>query len=147
MVGMMKLTAVALCLGVVGAVGVGAQTGETSTKTKIQVKDGKDMEVTGCIEANPSGGFVLTHVADKSGALHRYMLVADDKDFSKHVGHRMTIDGAAADRGHGKVETESRTKTEGEDKEARIKTEARGDLLEMNYLGVKSMKMIAASCP
>ena len=147
MVSMMKLTTFALCLAIASTVSVGAQTGETSTKTKVQVKDGKDMQVTGCIEANPQGGYVLTHVADKSGALHRYMLVADDKDFSKHVGHRMTIDGTAADRGHGKVETESRTKTEGQDKEARIKTEAKGDLLEMNYLGVKSMKMIAASCP
>jgi hypothetical protein len=143
----MKLTTVAICLAIAGTAGLGAQSSETSTKTKVQVKDGRDMQVTGCVEVNPSGGFVLTHVADKSGGLHRYMLVADDKDFSKHVGHRMTIDGTAADRGHGKVETKSQTKIEGQDKDVRSKTEASGDLLEMNYLGVKSMKMIAASCP
>jgi hypothetical protein len=144
---MMKLTTAALCLAAAGTVGLAAQTGQTTTKTKVEVKDGKSVEVTGCVEVNPEGGFMLTHVADKKGTMHRYVLVSDDKDFAKHVGHRMTIEGTAADRGHGKVETDSKTKTDGQDKAVRTKTEASGDLLDMNYLGVKSMKMIAASCP
>ena len=143
---MMKLTYVTCCLSLVGTVALGAQSSETTTKTKVQVKDGKDVQVTGCVEAIP-GGFILTHVADSTGALHRYQLVADDQDFAKHLGHRMTIDGKAADRGHGKVEIETKTKTQGQDKDTKSKTEASGDLSDMPYLGVNSMKMIAASCP
>ena len=54
------------------------------------MKDGKDVSVTGCVE--PTGErhrFMLTHVADKSGTMHNYMLVSDDGDLQAHVGHRM----------------------------------------------------------
>jgi len=144
---MMKLTMLTGCLAVAGAVTLGAQTSETTTKTKIQVKDGKDVKVTGCVEAGSSGGYVLTYVADKTGALHRYILVSDDDDFSKHVGHRVQIEGTAADRDHGKVEIKSETKMDGVGKGTHSKTETSGDLSSMPYLGVKHMKMIAASCP
>jgi hypothetical protein len=145
---MMKLTTLTACLAVAGAVTLGAQSSETTTRTKIQVKDGKDVKVTGCVEAGSSGGFVLTHVADKSGALQRYFLVSDDDDFAKHVGHRVQIDGKAADRNHGKVEVKSETKMDGVDKDTHSKTKASGDDLSYTpYLGVKHMTMIAASCP
>lgn len=144
---MMKLTTVTLCFAVIGAVTLGAQKSETTTKTKVEVKDGKDVTLTGCVQANPGGGYLLTNVADKDGSMHRYMLVSDDQDFSKHVGHRMTIQGKAADRGHGKVEIERKTKTEGEDRDKTTKAESRGDLSGTGFLGVKSMAMVATSCP
>jgi hypothetical protein len=148
LVGMMKLTTLTCCLAVAGAVTLGAQSSETTTKTKIQVKDGKDVTVTGCVEARSGGGYVLTHVADKSGAQHRYTLVSDDDDFSKHVGHRVQIEGKAADRDHGKMKIKSETKMDGVDKDTHSKITASGDDLSfMPYLGVKHMKMIAASCP
>jgi acylphosphatase len=73
----------------------------------------------------------------------KYALVTDD-DLSKHIGHRMEIKGKAADRGDGKVTIES-TGTSGSDK-TKVKTELKGDSPDMNYLGVKSVKMISKSC-
>ena len=148
LIGMMKLTTLTCCLAFAGAVTLAAQSSETTTKTKIEVKDGKDVKVTGCVAAGFGGGYVLTNVADKSGALHRYTLVSDDDDFAKHVGHRVQIEGEAADRGHGKVEIKSETKMDGVDKDTHSKIKASGDDLSfMPYLGVKHMTMIAASCP
>jgi hypothetical protein len=145
---MMKPITLTCCLAVAATVTLGAQSSETTTKTKIVVKDGKDVKVTGCIEPNLFNGYVLTNVADKTGTLHRYILVSDDEDFSKHVGHRVQIEGKAADRGHGDVEIKTETKVEGEDKDTHSKTVGTsGDLNSMPYLGVKHMKMIAASCP
>jgi hypothetical protein len=133
------------------SVGLGAQTAETDSKSKITVKDGKDVMVTGCLERTGSGtGFMLTHVADKGGAMHNYMLVSDDNDLAKHVGHRLQIDGKVTDRGDGKVKVETKTKTKvehGDDKETHSKSEIKGDMAGVPFLGVKSVKMIAAACP
>jgi hypothetical protein len=147
----MKSIGPALCLSVMCAAALGAQTTETETKSKIAVKDGKDVQVTGCIEPTAGGtGFMLTNAADKTGALHSYMLVSDEIDLSKHVGQRVQISGKAADRGDAKIKTETKTKTKvesGDDKETRSKSEVRGNLSGMPFLGVKSVKMIAAACP
>ena len=107
----MKLIGMASCLAFVCSVGLGAQTAQTDTKSKVTVKDGKEVTVTGCVEPTASGtGFMLTHVADKGGAMHNYMLVTDDSDLAKHVGHRMQIEGKITDRGDGKVKIETKTK-------------------------------------
>ena len=138
----MKVISTAFCLAAICAVGLGAQSGttETKTKTKIDVKDGKDVTISGCLAANPGGGYMLT---TKSGAM-KYALVTDD-DLSKHVGHRMEIKGKAADRGDGKVKVESTTGTSGGEKE-KSTAEMKGDMPGMHYLGVKSVKMISNSC-
>ncbi len=138
----MKMTTLTLCFAVAGAVAVGAQSSETKTTTKIDVKDGKDVKVTGCVEAGSAGGYVLTNVATKTQDLHQYVLVSDNDDFSKVVGHRVTIEGKVADRGHGKVEIKTETQTDGPTKDTHSKLEASGP-----YLGVKNMKTIAATCP
>jgi len=148
---LIKFAGATICAVAMCAAGVGAQSGEQTTKTKITIKDGKDVSVTGCIEPSGAGrDFILTNVADKTGALHSYFLVSDDSDLSKHVGHRVIIEGKAADRGDAKVETETKTKTKmehGDDKETKSKSEMSGDLEHLPYLGVKSVKMVAASCP
>ena len=93
---------------------------------------------------------MLTNVADKKGAMHSYMLVSDDQDFAKHVGHRVQLEGKVTDRGDAKIEVETKTKTKvehGDDKESKSKSTMKGDMEGMPYLGVKSLKMIAASCP
>ena len=93
---------------------------------------------------------MLTDAADKSGRVHSYMLVSDDADLSKHVGHRVEIKGKATDRGDAKIKTESETKTKVEhrdDKETHGKTELKGDLSGLPFLGVKEVRMIAAACP
>lgn len=147
----MKHVWTVFCFVAISAVVLGAQTSQTETKSKVTVKDGKSVLVTGCVEPNASGtGFMLTHVADKTGALHSYMLVSGDADLSKHAGHRVQIDGKAADRGDAKIETETKTKTKvehGDDKETHSKSEMHGDLTNVPFLGVKSVKMIAAACP
>ncbi len=146
----MKRIACALCVAAVGTIGVAAQTSETTTKTKITVQDGESVKVTGCVQpAVTGGGFVLTNVADKSGALHNYWLLTDG-DMSKHIGHRVQIEGKVTDRGDAKVKIETKTKTEvdnGDDRETKTKSEIKGDQVSMPYLGVKDVKMIAASCP
>ena len=147
----MKLISATFCLVLMYAVGSNAQAGQATSKTKLKIKDGKDVTVTGCVQRAASGTeFMLTNVADKTGTLHNYMLVSDDDDLSKHVGHRVQVDGMAADRGDGKIKTETKTKVKvknGDDKETHSKSEVRGDLAGLPYLGVKSLKMIAASCP
>ena len=147
----MRLISATFCLAAICAVGLGAQTSEKTTKTKIEIKDGKDVTVTGCVKSGASGTeYMLTNVADNSGAMHSYILVSDDDNLSKHVGHRVQIQGKAADRGDGKVKTETKTtmKVEhGDDKETKATSEVKGDLTAMPYLGVKTVKMIAASCP
>jgi hypothetical protein len=147
----MKLITVTLCLASISAAGLGAQTSESTSKTKIQIKNGKDVNVTGCVQPGAvDTEFMLTNVADKTGALHSYMLVSDDTDLSKHVGHRVQIEGKAADRGDGKITTETKTTVKaehGDDKETRAKSEVKGDLAGLPYLGVKSLKMVAATCP
>ena len=136
---MMKLTIVTLALATIATVSPGAQTSETTTKTKIDVKGGKDVKVNGCVEAGPNGGYVLNDVSSKHDSLHRYMLVSDD-DFSKFVGQRVEIEGTVADRKDGKVEIKTETKTEGA-KDTHSKLEGSGP-----YLGVKHMKRIAGGC-
>jgi len=43
----MKLTTLICGLTVTGAVTLGAQSSETTTKTKIEIKNGKDVKVAG----------------------------------------------------------------------------------------------------
>jgi hypothetical protein len=138
----MKIISTAFCLAAICAVGLGAQSGttETKTKTKVDVKDGKDVKVEGCLAANPAGGYMLTTTRGDM----KYALVTDD-DLSKHVGHRMEIKGKAADRGDGKVKIESSVGTTGGET-AKTTTEMKGDMAGMHFLGVKSVKMLSSSC-
>src|SRR3954463_14732033 len=106
---MKKLIIIATsALAFTGAITLGAQTSETNTKTKIEVKDGKDVKVTGCVESLSNGRYALTDVSSKHESLHRYLLVSDD-DFSKVLGQRVQIEGTLADRGDGKVEIKTET--------------------------------------
>jgi hypothetical protein len=147
----MKLIGIASGLALACSVALGAASPQTESKSKITVKDGQEVTVTGCVEPNASGtGYMLTHVADKKGMMHNYMLASDDGDLKKHVGHRMQIEGKVSDKGDGKVKVETKTKTKvehGDDKETHSKSEVHGDMDGMRFLGVKSMKMIAAACP
>jgi hypothetical protein len=150
----MELIRMACSVAVACSIDLGAQAAQTESKSKITVKDGQDVTVTGCVQPTASGtasgtGFMLTHVADKTGAMHNYMLVSDDGNLAKHVGHRMQIEGKVTDKGDGKlkVETTTKTKLDGDDKETKSKSEVKGDMAGARFLGVKSMKMIAASCP
>jgi hypothetical protein len=118
------------------------------SKTRVIVEDGKELTVTGCVQRNADGGLTLTNVSGKEGILGSYILARVDgdtderlDDLKDHVGHRVEIKGKAADRGDGKI----RVRTENDKTE--VKSEVKGDLAGLPFLGVKSFRMIASVCP
>ena len=126
---------------------------ETKTDTKVQVKDGKEVQMTGCVQtASGPAAYMLTNAmmdAKKGGTVHNYYLVGDTGQLKNHVGHLVEIKGKAADRGDGKVVVETKTKVEREhadDSKSKAKTEAKGDLNAVPFLDVSSVKMLRASC-
>ena len=124
----------------------GASAAQDKSKTRIVVEDGKEMTVTGCVGRNPDGGFTLTNAAGKDGAAGSYILARMDdddayEDLKDHVGHRVEIKGKAADKGEGRIKVKTDSgKTE-------TKSEMKGDLSGLPFLGVKSARMIASVCP
>jgi hypothetical protein len=136
----MKLGHVALALAL-GAAGVAAQ---DKGETKVSVEHGKTITVTGCVARGEDGTFTLTNVAGKHGAMGSYILAdADKDDLAKHVGHRVQITGKAADKGDGKIKVE----TKNEKPKTETRSEIKGELKGLPYLGVKSLRMIASVCP
>jgi hypothetical protein len=142
---------VAIALAAICAVGLSAQTQEmkTTTNTKIEIKGGKQVRVTGCLEQSQNGGYVLTNAREnRRQDPSRYALVTG-QDLSKHVGERVETQGKSVANGDGKVSIESKTKTEvehGEDQESKTRTEGTGGAFDMPYLGVSSMKTLSSSC-
>jgi len=133
----------AVALAIACAVGLSAQTATTERKekTKIEVKGGKDVTLRGCLErSDGSTPYVLT---DEIGDL-QYAVVSED-DLSKYVGRRVEVKGKAADRGDAKVKIEQKVEgTSGETTEAKI--EKKGDATLLPYLGLRSIKTVAAAC-
>jgi hypothetical protein len=129
-------------LAVACAAGVAAQssTTEHKEKTKIEVKGGEDVKVVGCLERIAGGtGYVVTSA---SGEL-KYALVTDD-DLSKYVDHRVEVKGNASDKGDAKVKVER--KVEGTTGERETKVETKGDMTDMPFLGLKSIKATGGMC-
>jgi hypothetical protein len=101
----MKLIGVLLCVTAtaVCSANLYAQTSETEMKSKITIKQGKVVTVTGCVAPAARGaGYILTNVADKKGALPDYVLVSDGNDLAKHVGDRVQLHGKVTDQGDAK---------------------------------------------
>ena len=145
----MKLIGAAVALAGFCAVTAAAQEIKTTTKekTKIEIKDGKNVEVNGCMEHSLDGRYVLT---SDIGDL-KYVLVTDD-NLSKYIGRRVEVKGMATDKGDAKVKIEKTVGTSGEiggqkldDQKSKTKTEIEGDVA-MPYLGVKSIKKLSNSC-
>jgi hypothetical protein len=141
---------VALALGL--AVPAGAQSTKVKSETKIEIKDGKDVTLTGCVQSHPdsTGGarYQLTDVADKDGRLGAYLLVGEDEDVSRHVGQLVEIKGKAADQDEGKVKVKTKTKIDrddADDTKTESTSEVKGDL-NLPLLGVKDVKMIRPTC-
>jgi len=141
----MKLFCAGVSIAALFAVTGAAQTMQTTEKSKVEIKGGKEVKVAGCVEPAPGGGYLLTSAS--TGDM-KYMLVTND-DLSKHVGHRVEVKGTATDQGDAKVKVEDKVKTEGDHSDDKTRTstrEVKGDLPNMHYLGVKSLKMISGSC-
>src|SRR3954468_13289597 len=72
------------------------QESKVKNETKLEVKDGKDVTLTGCLERHPDSTastgatgatqYQLTQVADKKNELHSYLLVGEEGDLKDHVG-------------------------------------------------------------
>jgi hypothetical protein len=145
----------ALILGATAAlavsVGLHAQSATIKSETKIDVKDGKDVVVTGCVEASETGaGYILTHVEPRRGdPMAIYTLVGEESSVGRHLGQLVEIKGKATNIGDdGKVEVTTKTKVErehGDDSTSKSKTEIEGQTA-LPYLGVKSVKMLRESC-
>jgi hypothetical protein len=144
------MAAVILGCAIAGAQEVKQEVKEKS-ETKLSVEDGKTITVTGCVGRGAEGGYTLTNVAGKDGALGTYALVMDGTDkVDDHVGHRVEVTGKAADQGKGKVkiETKTETKVKGQDpQKTESKSELKGDLKGLPFLAVKSVRMVASVCP
>jgi hypothetical protein len=131
------------------SVGLAAQTATVKSETKVDVKDGKEVTVTGCLARSASGtAYLLNNVEGKGVSSKSYILVGDDLD--SHIGHFIEIKGKASNIGDdAKVEVKTKTKIErddADDKKTETKTTMEGDLAGVPYLGVKSVKMIRNSC-
>ena len=144
---MMKTISLASFLALACTATLGAQATETTTTTttNIQMKGGKSVTLSGCVEAGPDGGYLLTHVADKVGVFGSYVLVTTNEYFAKHIGQRVRIEGKLADRSHGRVDVKSDTNINGV--QSHVETDARTDPAAIRYLGPDHMKTIAISCP
>jgi hypothetical protein len=146
-----RTTTLAIGLAAMCVAGLAAQTQETktTTKTKVEIKDGRNVTVTGCLERRENGDYMLTSVHEgRRTEPSRYTIVTDD-DLSLRVGQRVEIKGTAVADGNGRVKVESKTTTEvenGKDLETKSKTEGTSGSVDMPFLGLKSMKTLATSC-
>ncbi len=130
------LMSVATCVAIASG-----QTAERKEKTKIEVKDGKEVTLTGCLEK--SSGVTDYALTDEIGRLKYAVVTSDNLD--KYVDRRVEIKGRAADRGDGKVKVERKVEgTSGDASEAKV--EAKGDTTLLPYLGLKSIKTVGSTC-
>jgi hypothetical protein len=147
---LMKRLILGTALVLAASAGLAAQQSTTKTQTKVDVKDGKNGTVTGCVDRAASGpGFVLTRVESGGTPSPFYTLVGEDAALSHHVGHLVEIRGKATDVGDdGKVDVTTKTKVErehGDDTHSKTKTQIEG-ATDVPFLGVKSVKMLRDSC-
>jgi len=142
-----------LMVGLLAAAGLGAQT-TVERKTEIEVKDGEEVKLTGCLERHPdaTGGarFQLTNVADEDGRVSSYLLVDEEDELEEHVGHLVEIKGEAADRDdEGRIRVETRTRVKRDDApDTTTKTteETSGDLTGIPILEVDDVRSIRPTC-
>jgi hypothetical protein len=140
-------------LAMFAAVTVGAQSGEVKREVEIDVKDGKDVKLTGCVERYPDATgatkFQLTKVADKEGRIHSYLLVDEEDDLEEHIGHMVEVKGKAADQKDGRIEVKTKTRVErddADDTKAESTHDVKGDLRGLPILDVDEVKMIRPTC-
>ena len=145
----MKRFMLGSALALACSVGLAAQTATVKSESKVDVKDGKEVTVTGCLARSASGtAYLLNNVEGKDVTSKSYILVGDDLD--THIGHFIEIKGKASNIGDdAKIEVKTKTKVErddADDKKTETKTTMEGDLAGVPYLGVKSVKMIRNTC-
>jgi hypothetical protein len=140
-------------LAVFATFAVAAQSDVVKRETTIDVKDGKKVTLTGCVERHPdptgATNFQLTKVADKDGRIHSYLLVDEEDDLEDHVGHLVEIKGEAADDEDGRIKVRTKTKVERDDADdtsSETTQDVKGDLRGLPILDVEAVKMIRPTC-
>lgn len=129
-----------------------AQTSQATakTETKIEVKDGRDAKVSGCLMRHEGvSGFALSNVMEGNKSLDDVILVGDTDKLADHVGQMVEIKGKLADGAKGKIHMDSKTKIDREhapDSETRVKADSKGNVDGYPVLGVKDLKTLRASC-
>ena len=141
----------ALILGTAAAlamnVGLAAQSATVKSETKVEVKNGKDVVFTGCVEASETGaGYILTHVQPRRGdPLAIYVLVGEESSVGRHLGQLVEIKGKATNIGDdGKVEVTTKTKVErehGDDTVSKSKTEVDRKSTRLNSSHIQKSRM------
>lgn len=136
----MKLIGAAFGIAALCAMGAAAQTQTTheSGTQKIEVQDGKKITIDGCLEPNPSGGYLLTSEAGDM----KYALITD-RNLDKQVNKWVQVRGKATDRGDAKVKVE--TKRDSSVGTTGSTEELKGNL-DLKYLGVDSVKVLSKHC-
>src|SRR5215475_9277374 len=142
-----RLLGCALGIAAMSAVAAHAQT-EVKRTTKVEVKGGKDITTTGCVNRMSDGRYSLTGV----GGEVQYILVGHE-NVAKRLGHRVQVHGKATDLGDAQVKTETKTSTkvdvdDGPDQRSQhtTTTERKGDIAGVRYLTVDSVKTLSDSC-
>ncbi len=131
------------------AAGLDAQQVKTTTTetTRFQVKDGRDLKVSGCVQPFEDAGYMLT---DEAGDL-KYVLVTNE-NLSKYTGHRVEVTGLGTDSDEGTLVIEKVVGTSGQfgdekldGTETKQTKEIAGDV-GFAYLSVKSVKKVSNRC-
>jgi len=142
-----RLLGCALAIAAMSAVAAHAQT-EVKRTTKVEVKAGKYITTTGCVERMGDGRYSLTGV----GGEVQYILVGHE-NVAKRLGHRVQVRGKATDLGDAQVKTQTKTSTKvdvenGPDQHSQhtTTTEQKGDIAGVRYLSVDSVKTLSDSC-
>jgi hypothetical protein len=127
-----------------------AQSAKVKSESEVEVKDGKEVKLTGCLARSASGTAFLLNNVEGNGAASRSYILVGAADFDRHVGHLVEVKGKASNIGDdARVEIKTKTRVErddADDKETESKTTIEGDLVGVPYLGVKSVKMLRSTC-
>jgi hypothetical protein len=148
----MRTTAIVMIgLTVLSVTGPTAQTKETkaTTDTRVEVKHGKDVIVTGCVQRLVSGDYALTGIRENGrDAATEFVLVGHD-DLFKHVGQRVEIRGQVVTSGEGIGSTESQENSP-TDSDTALQTRTTGEgttgAVDRAVLGVSAIKSRSSTC-
>jgi hypothetical protein len=158
----MKLISVAFCLAAATSVAVGAQdnrkvqtrdkmvtqdkvTTQEKTKTTYETNDSKgarDVTVTGCLERNPKGGYMMSAV--EGGMI---LALTTSEDLSKYLEHTIEVKGKSADA-NARLTVESKTEINNGDGDKKTvqKVKAKGDVNDLRHMTVGSVRLVKESC-
>jgi len=115
--------------------------------TKFEVKDGRPLKVSGCVQKFHDAGYML---ANEKGDL-KYVLVSN-ADLRKYVGRRVEIEGIGANSDEGTIMVERVVGTSGqfgveklEGEEQKQSKEIAGDV-GFPYVSVETIRKLSNRC-